>query len=61
MVPLLVVVLHKLVERTQPPPLPGKNQMIQTLLADRPDEPLGIGAGVRCLEGVSRTRTPPPS
>jgi hypothetical protein len=50
MVPLPVVVRHELVEGAQQPPLPKQDQPIETLFADRPHEPFGVGVGIRRLE-----------
>jgi hypothetical protein len=49
MVSLPVVVRRELVERPDQAPFAEQDQPVQTLLANRPDEPLRVGIGVRRL------------
>src|SRR5262249_56811350 len=48
-VPLAVVVRHKLLEDVAQPPLPEENHPIETLFADRAHEPLRVAIGIRRL------------
>jgi hypothetical protein len=51
MVSLPVIVHHELVEGAEQPPLPKQDQTVETLFADRPHEPFGVGVGIRPLDG----------
>ena len=45
-VPLAVVVRHKLLEDVAQPPLPEENDSVQTLFTDRAHESLRVGIGI---------------
>jgi hypothetical protein len=46
-VPLAVIVRHKLVDNVAQTSLPEENESIETLFADRTHKPLCVGIGVR--------------
>ena len=50
MVPLPVVMRHELVDRADQVPFPEQDQLVQTLLANRPHEPFRVSVGVRSLD-----------
>jgi hypothetical protein len=58
MVPLPVVVRHELVEGAEEPTLPEEDQAVQTLLADRADEPFRVGVGIRRPDGYQHDPHP---
>src|SRR5262245_14672486 len=49
MVPLAVIVRHKLINNVAQTSLPEENHPVQTLFADRAHEPLRVGIGIRRL------------
>src|SRR5438094_7454215 len=63
MVPLPVVMRYELVDRADQVPFPEQDQLVQTLLADRPHEPFralafGAWAGVRTIRTPASSRSP---
>ena len=50
MVPLPVVMRYELVDRADQVPFPEQDQLVQTLLANRPHEPFRVSVGVRSLD-----------
>jgi hypothetical protein len=47
MVPLPMGVRHELIEGAEQATLPEEDEVVQTLLADRADEPFHVGVGIR--------------